>query len=115
MGAVVVPCSHSVALESIEPGAVGERRDIEGLSDQLNRLNRLTTRLSSPLCANRVPLTQLLAQLSAPEVGELFGKGAALLVTGSGGRRTRRQIHQVAAEGVEGVAVRHDGFHSAAG
>ncbi len=51
---------------------------------------------------------------SAPEFGELLGKGPALVVTGSSGGRTRRQIHQIAAECVAGVAVREDGFDSAA-
>jgi hypothetical protein len=52
--------------------------------------------------------------VSAPEFGEVFGESFALLVTGSGGGRTRRRIHQIGAECVEGVAVRHDGFDSAA-
>src|SRR5450755_3199975 len=51
---------------------------------------------------------------SAPEFGELPGKGSALVVTGSSGGRTRRQIHQIAAECVAGAAVREDGFDSAA-
>ena len=56
----------------------------------------------------------LISRASAPEFGELLGKGSALVVTGSSGGRTRRQIHQIAAECVAGVAVREDGFDSAA-
>src|SRR6516162_1808525 len=51
---------------------------------------------------------------SAPEFGEPLGKGSALVVTGSGGGRARRRIHQVGAECVAGVAVGEDGFDSAA-
>ena len=50
----------------------------------------------------------------APEFGELLGKGSALVVTGSSGGRTRRQIHQIDAECVAGVAIREDRFDSAA-
>jgi hypothetical protein len=49
-----------------------------------------------------------------PEFAELLGKDYALVETGSSGGRTRRQIHQIAAECVAGVAVREDGFDSAA-
>jgi hypothetical protein len=51
---------------------------------------------------------------SAPEFGELPGKGSALVITGSSGGRPRRLIHQIAAECVAGVAIRQDGFDSAA-
>jgi hypothetical protein len=61
----------------------------------------------------RLP-SRLISRTSAPEFGELPGKGSALLVTGSSGGRTRRQIHQIAAERIAGVAVREDGFDSAA-
>src|SRR4051812_25073570 len=53
---------------------------------------------------------------SAPEFGELPGKGSALVVTGSSGGRTRRRIHLIGAQSeyVAGVAVREDGSDSAA-
>jgi hypothetical protein len=60
------------------------------------------------------PTSRLISRASAPEFGEPPGKGSALVVTGSSGGRTRRQIHQIAAECVAGVAVREDGFDSAA-
>ena len=63
--------------------------------------------------SSRLP-SRLISRASAPEFGELLGKGSALVVTGSSGGRTRRQIHQIAAECVAGVAVREDGFDSAA-
>jgi hypothetical protein len=51
---------------------------------------------------------------SAPEFGELPGKGSALVTTRSSGGRPRRQIHQIAAECVAGVAIRQNRFDSAA-
>jgi hypothetical protein len=63
--------------------------------------------------SSRLP-SRLISRASAPEFGELLGKGPALVVTGSSGGRTRRQIHQIAAECVAGVAIRQDGFDSAA-
>jgi hypothetical protein len=63
--------------------------------------------------SSRLP-SRLISRASAPEFGELLGKGRALVVTGSSGGRTRRQIHQIAAECVAGVAIRQDGFDSAA-
>ena len=63
--------------------------------------------------SSRLP-SRLISRASAPEFGELLGKGSALVVTGSSGGRTRRRIHQIAAECVAGVAVREDGFDSAA-
>ena len=53
-------------------------------------------------------------RLSAPEFGELLGKGSALVVAGSSRGRTQRQIHRVGAEHVLGVAVREDRLDSAA-
>jgi len=58
--------------------------------------------------------SRLISRASAPEFGELLGKGPALVVTGSSGGRPGRQIHQIAAECVAGVAIREDGFDSAA-
>lgn len=55
-----------------------------------------------------------LSRASAPEFGELLGKASALVETGSSSGRTRRQIHQIAAECVAGVAIRQDRFDSAA-
>jgi hypothetical protein len=60
------------------------------------------------------PPSRLVSWASAPEFGELPGKGSALAVTGSSGGRTRRRIHQIGAECVAGVAIREDGFDSAA-
>ena len=58
--------------------------------------------------------SRLILGASAPEFGESLGKRSALVVTGSSGGRTRRQIHQIAAECVAGVVVREDGLDSAA-
>jgi hypothetical protein len=44
----------------------------------------------------------------------MLDKGSSLVVTGSSGGRTRRPIHHIDAECVEGVAIREDGFDSAA-
>ena len=55
------------------------------------------------------PAESLVSWASAPEFGELLGQGTALVVTGSSGGRTRRRIHQIAAECVAGVAIRDDG------
>ena len=63
--------------------------------------------------SSRLP-SRLISWASAPEFGELLGKGSALVVTGSSGGRTRRRIHQIGAERVAGVAIREDGFDSAA-
>jgi hypothetical protein len=45
--------------------------------------------------------SRLVSWASAPEFGELLGKGPALVVTSSSGGRTRRQIHHVDTERVE--------------
>ena len=50
--------------------------------------------------------SRLVSRASAPEVGELLGKGSALVVTSSSGGRTCRQIHHVDTERVERLAVR---------
>src|SRR5215472_18793663 len=63
--------------------------------------------------SSRLP-SRLVSLASAPEFGELLGKGSALVVTGSSGGRTRRQIHQSGAECVAGIAIREDGFDCAA-
>ena len=63
--------------------------------------------------SSRLP-SRLVSRASAPEFGELLGKGSALVVTGSSGGRTQRQIHRIGAEHVLGVAVREDRFDSAA-
>src|SRR6476661_3447977 len=60
------------------------------------------------------PPCRLFSPASAPEFGELLGKGSALVATGSSGGRTQRQIHRVGAEHVLGGAVREDGFDPAA-
>ena len=60
------------------------------------------------------PGEALVSWASAPEFGELLGKGSALVVTGSSGGRTQRQIHRIGAEHVLGVAVREDRLDSAA-
>jgi hypothetical protein len=63
--------------------------------------------------SSRLP-SRLGSWASAPEFGELLGKGSALLVTGSSGGRTRRQIHHIVAECGARVAIREDRFDSAA-
>jgi hypothetical protein len=63
--------------------------------------------------SSRLP-GRLVSQPSAPEFGELPGKGPALVETGSSGGRARRRIHQIDAECVAGTAIREDGFDSAA-
>jgi hypothetical protein len=63
--------------------------------------------------SSRLP-SRLISRASAPEFGELPGKGSALLVTGSSGGRPRRQIHHIVAECGARVAIREDGFDSAA-
>ena len=70
-------------------------------------------RLSSACWPQRA-VRRLVSRASAPEFGELLGKGSALVEAGSSGGRPRRQIHQIAAESVAGVAIRQDGFDSAA-
>src|SRR3954447_10005154 len=74
---------------------------------------RRRIRWGSPGPTRRRPLSWG-RPLVGPEFGELLGKGSALVVTGSSGGRTRRQIHHVVAECVAGVAVREDSFDSAA-
>lgn len=44
--------------------------------------------------SSRLP-SRLVSQASAPEFGDVLGKGSALVVTGSGGGRTRRPIHHI--------------------
>jgi hypothetical protein len=60
------------------------------------------------------PRTRLVSRASAPELGELPGKGSALVVTGSSGGRTQRRIHRIGAEHVLGVAIREDRLDAAA-
>ena len=64
---------------------------------------------------SRLP-SRPVSRASAPEFGELPGKGSALVVTGPGSGRARRRIHLVGAEGeyVAGAAIREDCFDSAA-
>jgi hypothetical protein len=68
-----------------------------------------------PQVSSRLP-SRLVSWASAPEFGELLGKGSALVVTGSSGGRTRRRIHHIDAnaECVLRVAIREDGFDPAA-
>jgi hypothetical protein len=61
----------------------------------------------------RLP-SRLVSYASAPEFGELLGKGSALIVTGSSGGPTRRRIHHIDAECVARVAIREDRRDSAA-
>jgi hypothetical protein len=63
--------------------------------------------------SSRLP-SRLVSWASAPEFGELLGKGSALVVTSPSSGRTQRQIHRIGAEHVLGVAVRGDRFDSAA-
>jgi len=51
---------------------------------------------------------------SAPELGELLGKGSALVVTSPSSGRTQRQIHRIGTEHVLGVAIREDRLDSGA-
>ena len=61
----------------------------------------------------RLP-SRLVSWASAPEFGELLGKGSALVVTGSSSGWTQRLTHRIGAEHVLGVAVREDRLDSAA-
>jgi len=65
--------------------------------------------------SSRLP-SRLVSWASAPEFGELLGKGSALVVTGSSGGRTPRRIHHIDAnaECVLRVVIREDGFDPAA-
>ncbi len=51
---------------------------------------------------------------SAPEFGELLGKGSALVVTASRGLQTRRRIQRIDVEYVAGAAIRENSLDSAA-
>ena len=84
----------------------GEGRPSKRLRREFERLRRAPT--PERLRATSTNLA------SAPEFGELLGEGSALVVTGSSGGRTQRQIHRIGAEHVLGVAVREDRFDSAA-
>jgi hypothetical protein len=59
-------------------------------------------------------LADRLRAASAPEFGELPGKGSPLVVTSPSSGRAQRQVHRIGAEHVLGVAVREDRFDSAA-
>ena len=63
--------------------------------------------------SSRLP-SRLISRASAPEFGELLGKGSALVVTSPSSGRTQRQIHRIGAEHLLGVAIREDGFDAAA-
>ena len=93
--------AHASGLAS---GQGGRHRDDRDQGDEHVQHEQVSSRLPS----------RLISRASAPEFGELPGEGSALVVTGSSSGRTQRQIHQIAAECVAGVAVREDGFDSAA-
>lgn len=82
--------------------------------DRLRRYGlSIRTRGGRKQVSSRLP-SRLVSWASAPEFGELCGKGSALVVASSSSGRTQRQIHRIGAEHVLGVAVREDRFDSAA-
>src|SRR6478752_5418037 len=70
----------------------------------------------SPTTLDRlIPSRSVESWASVPEFSEPPCRGLPLVVTGTSGGRTRRQIHHVAAECIAGVAVRQDRFDPTTG
>ena len=86
------------------PGASGP------FAEPMNEIRKVV--FSNSLASADWPETAIAA--SAPEFGELLGERSALVVPGSSGGRTQRQIHRIGAEHVLGVAVRDDRLDAAA-
>jgi hypothetical protein len=103
-----------------KPEALGRASTVGNARSQSLRTGDARARSSRGQCLHReldiawAPLSRLVSWASAPEFGELLGKGSALVVTGSSSGRAQRQIHRIGAEHVLGVAVRENRFDSAA-